>query len=142
MDFVPAGHIGKCVVPRIAKQSVVTIVSINCIEIIRCCTCRVYYSSKIKEAADKGDKYAHSVIIDLGTKLGAALATVSNILDISTYIIGGGVAGFGKPLLDSIKNSLTSRVIKPIKPRVKILPAKLKNDAGIKGASALVFHGY
>jgi len=97
---------------------------------------------KIKDAANKGDKYAHSVIIDLGTKLGAALATVSNILDISTYIIGGGVAGFGKPLLDSIKISLTSRVIKPIKPRVKILPAKLKNDAGIKGASALVFHGY
>ena len=97
---------------------------------------------KIKEAADKGDKYAHSVIIDLGTKLGAAFATVSNILDVSTYIIGGGVAGFGKPLLDSIKKSLTSRVIKPIKPRVKILQAKLKNDAGIKGASALVFHGY
>jgi len=28
----------------------------------------------------------------------------------------------------------------PIRPRVKVLPAKLKNDAGIKGASALVFH--
>ena len=28
----------------------------------------------------------------------------------------------------------------PIKPRVRVLPAKLKNDAGIKGASALVFH--
>jgi glucokinase len=55
-------------------------------------------------------------------------------------IIGGGVAGFGKPLFDPIKRTVCSRVMAPIRPRVKVLPAKLKNDAGIKGASALVFH--
>ena len=97
---------------------------------------------KIQEAADKGDEFANFVIVDLGTKLGAAFASLSNVLDVSTYIIGGGVAGFGKPLFDSIKKSLTSRVMAPLKPRVKILSAKLKNDAGVKGASALVFHGY
>ncbi|MGB5847071.1 MAG: ROK family protein [Ignavibacteriaceae bacterium] len=96
----------------------------------------------IKEAADKGDEFSISVIEDLGIKLGAAFASLSNVLDISTYIIGGGVAGFGKPLFDSIKKSLTARVMTPLKPRVKILSAKLRNDAGIKGASALVFHGY
>jgi len=97
---------------------------------------------KIQEAADKGDEFANFVIVDLGTKLGAAFASLSNALDLSTYIIGGGVAGFGKPLFNSIKKSLTSRVMAPLKLRVKVLPAKLKNDAGIKGASALVFHGY
>ena len=97
---------------------------------------------KIQEAANKGDEFANFVIVDLGTKLGAAFASLSNVLDVSTYIIGGGVAGFGKPLFDSIKKSLTARVMAPLKPRVKVLPAKLKNDAGIKGASALVFHGY
>ena len=97
---------------------------------------------KIKEAADKGDEFSISVIEDLGLKLGAAFASLSNVLDISTYIIGGGVAGFGLPLFNSIKRSLKDRVMAPLKPRVKILSAKLKNDAGIKGASALVFHGY
>jgi len=97
---------------------------------------------KIQEAAEKGDEFSISVIEDLGIKLGAAFASLSNVLDISTYIIGGGVAGFGKPLFVSIKKSLTARVMVPLKPRVKILSAKLKNDAGIKGASALVFHGY
>jgi glucokinase len=97
---------------------------------------------KIQEAANKGDEFANFVIVDLGTKLGAAFASLSNVLDVSTYIIGGGVAGFGNPLFNSIKKSLTSRVMAPLKPRVKVLPAKLKNDAGIKGASALVFHGY
>ena len=96
---------------------------------------------KIQEAAEKGDDFSISVIDDLGIKPGAAFASLSNVLDISTYIIGGGVAGFGKPLFVSIKKSLTARVMVPLKPRVKILLAKLKNDAGIKGASALVFHG-
>jgi len=97
---------------------------------------------KIQDSAEKGDEFANFVIVDLGTKLGAAFASLSNVLDISTYIIGGGIAGFGKPLFESIKKTLTARIMAPLKPRVKILPAKLKNDAGIKGASALVFHGY
>ncbi len=97
---------------------------------------------KIKEAADKGDEYSIQVIKDTGLKLGAALASLTNVLDIPTYIIGGGVSGFGKPLFDSIKESLKERVMKPNKSRIKVIPAKLKNEAGIKGASALVFHGF
>ncbi len=76
----------------------------------------------------------------MGTQLGAALASVSNLLDISTFIIGGGIAGFGASLLDSTQQSLHTRVLKTLKNRVKVMPAKLKNDAGIQGASALVFY--
>ena len=97
---------------------------------------------KIKEAADKGDKFALSVIEDLGVKLGAAFASVSNLIDVSTFIIGGGVAGFGKPLFSSIRKTLSARVLTSLRPRAKVLSAQLKNEAGIKGASALVFHGY
>ncbi len=94
----------------------------------------------IQNASEKGDEFAKSIIKDMGLHLGAALASVSNLLDISTFIMGGGVAGFGKPLFDVIRTSVTNRVLKPLKHRVKVLPAKLKNDAGIKGASALVFY--
>ena len=97
---------------------------------------------KIKQAADKGDKFAMSVIDDLGVKLGAAFASVSNLIDVSTFIIGGGVAGFGKPLFSSIQKTMSSRVLTSLRPRTKVLAAQLKNEAGIKGASALVFHGY
>ncbi len=81
-----------------------------------------------------------SVIDELGMHLGSAFASLCNVLDISVFIIGGGIAGFGKPLFDSIKKTIARRVMAPIRPRVRVLPAKLKNDAGIKGASALVFH--
>jgi len=94
----------------------------------------------IQEAAEMGDNYARSVIKNMGVHLGAALASVSNLLDISVFIIGGGVSGFGKPLLDSIEENIAERVLTPLRGRVKVLPAKLKNDAGIKGASALVFY--
>lgn len=94
----------------------------------------------IQFAAEKGDRFSKSVIDELGMYLGSAFASLCNVLDVSVFIIGGGIAGFGKPLFDSIKETIAKRVMAPIRPRVRVLPAKLKNDAGIKGASALVFH--
>lgn len=94
----------------------------------------------IQNAAELGDKYAKSIIHNMGVQLGTAFASLSNVLDISTFIIGGGVAGFGKPLFETICKTATARVLTPLRPRVKVTPAKLKNDAGIKGASALVFY--
>jgi glucokinase len=94
----------------------------------------------IDMAAEEGDEFAKEFINHLGVYLGAALASVSNLLDISTFIIGGGVAGFGKPLFESIQSTIKARVLTPLRPGIKVLPAKLRNDAGIKGASALVFY--
>jgi glucokinase len=94
----------------------------------------------IQDAAEAGDVFAKNIIEELGVQLGAAFTSLCNVLDISVFIIGGGMAGFGKPLLDSIAKTISRRVMAPIRPRVKVHPAKLKTDAGVKGASALVFH--
>ena len=94
----------------------------------------------IHEAALQNDTYAISFIVDIGTKIGHGLANAVNTLDITNLIIGGGVAGFGEILFNAIREATIDRVMIPFKPRVKVKPAKLKNDAGIKGASALVFY--
>lgn len=94
----------------------------------------------IDQALQKDDGYAEQIVSRLGLYLGAGLASVANTFDIATFIIGGGVAGFGKPLFDAVEETVTSRVMKPLEKRIKIKPAKLKNNAGIKGASALVFY--
>ncbi len=94
----------------------------------------------IDQALQKNDEYAKQIVTKLGLYLGTALASVANAFDIGTFIIGGGVAGFGEPLFDEVAETAISRVMKPLKKRIKIKPAKLKNDAGIKGASALVFY--
>ena len=94
----------------------------------------------IQAAAEKNDAYSRFVIDRMGRQLGVALASLSNLLDISTFIIGGGVAGFGKPLFDSTRITITHRVLSSLRSRVLVIPAKLKNDAGIQGASSLVFY--
>jgi glucokinase len=94
----------------------------------------------IDEAAQAGDEYAKSIIVQLGEYLGYAFASLANILDISEFIVGGGVAGFGKPLFDAAQKKAAERVLIPNRKRIKVRPAKLKNDAGIQGASALVFY--
>ena len=94
----------------------------------------------IDEAAQAGDEYAKSIIVQLGEHLGYAFASLANILDIGEFIVGGGVAGFGKPLFDAAQKKAAERVLIPIRKRIKVRPAKLKNDAGIQGSSALVFY--
>ncbi len=94
----------------------------------------------IHEAAEKGDQFARSIIIDTGKRLGYGLTNAVNILDITNIIIGGGVSGFGELLFNSVEETLKTRVMKPFRNRIVVIPAKLKNEAGIKGASALVFY--
>ena len=94
----------------------------------------------IHQAAIAGDAYANSIIAETGTYLGYALSSLVNVLDIETIIVGGGVAGFGIPLFQSIQRTLQERVIKSLAQGLQVIPAKLKNDAGILGASALVFN--
>lgn len=94
----------------------------------------------ISEAADRGDDFAKSVIVETGNLLGYALTGVVNVLDIASVVVGGGVAGFGDLLIDSVNTALKERVLKSLKERVTVRSAKLKNNAGIKGASSLVFY--
>lgn len=94
----------------------------------------------INDAATAGDEYAKSIIRDSGRYLGYALTSAINILDICTIIVGGGVSGFGKILFDTLESTIKERVLTSHKENIKIIPAKLKNEAGIKGASALVFY--
>ncbi len=94
----------------------------------------------ISEAATAGDLYAQHIITETGAYLGYALTSLINVLDISIIIVGGGVSGFGTPLFNSIQTTLQSRVIKSLALTIKVIPAKLKNDAGILGASALIFN--
>lgn len=94
----------------------------------------------IYDAACENDEYAVSIISNVGKYLGYGISSVVNLLDITNIIIGGGVSGFGRILFDSVEQTLIERVMKPFKSRINVKPARLKNDAGIKGAASLVFY--
>jgi glucokinase len=92
----------------------------------------------ISDAANKGDKFALQIWEETGMYIGVAVASALNMFDLSTVVVGGGVAKAGKPLLDSIEKTVKKRVLSPLRPKVKILQAQLKNSAGILGAAALI----
>jgi glucokinase len=94
----------------------------------------------ISQAAHNGDAFAQKIVIETGQYLGYALVSMINVLDISNVIIGGGVSGFGELLFKSIEDTIKDRSFPVVAEKVKVIPAKLKNDAGILGAAALVHH--
>ncbi len=92
----------------------------------------------ISQAADKGDKFALQVWKETGMYIGVAVAAAFNLFDTANLIVGGGVSKAGKALFDSIEETIKERVLPPLRPRVKVVPAKLENSAGIIGAAALI----
>lgn len=93
----------------------------------------------ISQAALAGDAFAVEVLRETGTLIGAAMATLLNLFDLRTVVVGGGVAAAGKVLFDAIEQSTKSRVIPSIRPGVHIIPARLGNRAGVLGAASLIF---
>ncbi len=68
---------------------------------------------------------------------GYQMEALSSPADI---VIGGGVAGFGEPLLKATEESIKSRVLKSLSDRVKVIKSSLGNKAGTEGAASLVFY--
>ncbi len=92
----------------------------------------------IARAAKEGDVFAREVLLEAGLLLGVALGAVMNTMDLRVSIIGGGISGAGEFVMDAVKKSVQNHVLKPHRPDIKVLPAKLGNDAGILGAAGLV----
>lgn len=94
----------------------------------------------ISRAARSGDRFAREIWRDVGNKVGTALAGVVNLLNVEKIVIGGGVAEAGRILFDSIKKTIAARAMKLPAKTVKVVKAKLRRDAGLIGAAALVLY--
>jgi glucokinase len=92
----------------------------------------------ISQAAREGDKFAREILIEAGTLLGVALGAVMNVVDLRVIIVGGGLSAAGDFVLNAIRNSVQSHVLRPHRADVNVLRAKLGNSAGILGAAGLV----
>jgi glucokinase len=91
----------------------------------------------ISRAAAHGDRLALDMIEEVGYYVGLGLVNVVTMLDSELVVIGGGVSGFGKPLLDSVRRTVDERLMKFPGRRLEIVQSKLADDAGIIGASQL-----
>lgn len=81
---------------------------------------------------------ARRLWLEAAERLGIALVSAVNLLNLDAVIIGGGVANAGSILFEKVKETIRRRAMKPHGRRVKIFRAKLGNDAGLIGGAILV----
>jgi glucokinase len=88
-------------------------------------------------AAAAGDEIARALWDEIGTELGAALASVVWLLNPDTIVIGGGVARAGELIFEPIRRTIRQRTSAVFREHLQIVPASLGNDAGIVGNAQL-----
>lgn len=92
----------------------------------------------MEQAAGKGDIFAKRKWREMGEHIGNALSGVVNLLNPELIIIGGGIAEAEKFIFGAIRETINKRAMKVQKSAVKVVKAKLGNDAGVIGAAELV----
>lgn len=93
------------------------------------------------EAAVQEDELAQEVLAWAGHKLGCALGSAVNLLDIRTIVVGGGVSAAGDFILEPARNVLPRFVVPGLRENLAILREELGNEVSLLGAARLVFEG-
>ena len=94
---------------------------------------------RLHTSAVAGDAAAQEVLAWAGHKLGVLLGSVVNLLDIRTFVVGGGVSQAAEWLLDPAREALARSVMPSMAEGVQIVRETRGNDVALLGAARLVF---
>jgi glucokinase len=92
----------------------------------------------IDKAADNGDALAREVMEEAGMYVGIGASNLINMLNPEVFVIGGGVAQAGETIFEPIRRTVAARAVKLQASNCRIVPAKLGDEAGVRGGIALV----
>lgn len=85
--------------------------------------------------ARNGCPHAKAAIESAARYLGIAIGNMVNVFNPELVIIGGGLGQAGAVVLSPIKRFALENILPPLRRKVKIVPARLGNSAGIIGAA-------
>ena len=91
--------------------------------------------------ARKKNLKARKIWLEAAERLGIALVSAVNLLNLDAIIIGGGVANAGSILFNRVKEVIRRRAMKIHARHVRVFKARLGSDAGLIGAAILVKQG-
>ncbi len=91
----------------------------------------------LSAAAKKGDPVALQVWDEFTSQLACGLANCVWLINPDTIVIGGGISKAGPLLFGPLKRKLSAQLHKTFKQKLKVLPAKFGNEAGILGSAAV-----
>ncbi|MGA9770183.1 MAG: ROK family protein [Blastocatellia bacterium] len=92
---------------------------------------------RVVRAAMEKDELALSVLKETGRVLGAAIASVVNLLNVEVVVLGGGVMAAGDLILEPIREGTYRGAVRPCFECCRVVVAELGQDAGIIGAALL-----
>lgn len=98
---------------------------------------RSFTAAELAVMARTGDSAARYAFNQMGKWFGIALASLTNLLNLEAFIIGGGVGASLDLFEPSLRNEMANRCFSEMFSSVKILKGKLGDDAGLFGAAAL-----
>jgi glucokinase len=94
-------------------------------------------SALVYQGLLKGDRLSRRIMEKTGRYLGVSVASLVNIFNPEIVIFSGGVARAGRWLFEPIRREVALRAFPvPVK-RVRIVPARLGDDAGVIGAAGI-----
>ena len=94
---------------------------------------------RLHTSAEAGDPAAQEVLAWAGHKLGVLMGSVVNLLDVRTFVVGGGVSQAGDWLLGPARQALARSVMPSMADGVRVVRETRGNDVALLGAARLVF---
>ncbi len=91
----------------------------------------------ITDAAKREEPAALELIVKQAAYLGAGLASAVNLLNPEKVILGGGFVDVHPPFLKLVENEIRQRAFPAALLKMRIVKAKLGNEAGLVGAAFL-----
>jgi glucokinase len=95
-------------------------------------------SGVLAEAIEEGDEVIETIVRNAARQLGTAISGVINLLAPDIVVLGGGlVEAMPKLYLEEIRSAVQEFAMKAFLKDVKIVTARLGDNAGVMGAAAL-----
>ncbi|MER7890718.1 ROK family protein [Micromonospora sp. NPDC094482] len=95
-------------------------------------------ATRLAELAGAGAEHALRALDEAGVALGVAVASVVNLLDLDTVVLGGGYAPLTPWLQSPVLAEISRRVLTAAWSPVTVRPATLGADAAVLGAAGSV----
>lgn len=99
-------------------------------------------AEEIAVRAAQGDGAAQAAFALAGDKLGQALASVVNVVDVGQVIVGGGMSVAWNWFAQPMKQRFARDVVPALRGKVRIMPSGSGDRAGLVGAATLALQRY
>lgn len=99
----------------------------------------VVHAGEFFYEANKGNEVAVHLRKEWIENLAFSLGSIANILEPDVFVLGGGVMQSSEYFLEDLKKELDKNLFEYMKGKIRIEKAHFDQDAGIIGASLLVF---